>query len=241
MSELDLSSQFKYVNDIKVHELSDAGSRVALRSPRKRFHPALVLKYSTDVVLAFLGLIVLAPMILMVAGVLLVLQGRPIFIFHKRIGKNGNLFDCIKFRTMVRNADQFLEQYLASNPEARKEWEATRKLKSDPRITAFGGILRSSSIDEIPQLFNILRGEMSLVGPRPITTGEAQLYGHRFIDYIAIRPGLTGLWQVSGRNEISYNARVELDARYVAEQSFVGDMVIILKTIPAVLARRGSY
>jgi len=241
MSELNLSTRFKHAKEFYRRDLSESPNNTAIESERKRFPLRLLIKYSSDSVLALTGLVVLAPMILMVSAVLLILQGRPIFIFHKRIGKNGTLFDCIKFRTMVRNADRALEQYLAANPDAREEWETTRKLKNDPRVTAFGAILRSSSIDEIPQLINILRGEMSVVGPRPITASEAKMYGARFIDYIRVRPGLTGLWQVSGRNEVGYQERVELDSRYVAEQNFIGDVAIILKTIPAVLARRGSY
>jgi len=241
MSELNISSRLKYANIFNVRSLADGRGQASHDSTRRQFHRPLFLKYSTDTFLAALGLVVLAPMILMVSIVLLLLQGRPIFIFHKRIGKNGAMFDCIKFRTMVRDADLVLEQFLRTNPEARAEWEATRKLKNDPRVTAFGALLRSSSVDELPQLLNILRGEMSVVGPRPITASEAGMYGNRFADYIKVRPGLTGLWQVSGRNDISYDARVELDARYVAEQSYFGDLVIILKTLPAVLARSGSY
>ncbi|TYC56108.1 sugar transferase [Rhodobacterales bacterium] len=241
MSELGLSARLKHPHGLTSRNLRKRSIDGDVASGKKSVSFTLYLKYFLDALFACVGIIMLAPMILMVAGVLLVLQGRPIFIFHKRIGKNGNLFDCIKFRTMVRDADKALEQYLAANPEAREEWETTRKLKNDPRITAFGAILRSTSIDEIPQLLNILRGEMSLVGPRPITSAEAQMYGANYADYIQVRPGLTGLWQISGRNEVGYQERVELDCRYVAEQNLVGDIVIILKTIPAVLARRGSY
>lgn len=241
MSDLGLSSRLKFPHGVAGRSLRKRLGGGAVDRDTRGVSFGLYLKYTLDALLAFVGIVFLSPMILMVAGVLLVLQGRPIFIFHKRIGKNGNLFDCIKFRTMVRNADQALEQHLAANAEAREEWETTRKLKNDPRITAFGALLRSSSIDEIPQLLNILRGEMSLVGPRPITSPEAKMYGVNYTDYIRVRPGLTGLWQISGRNEIGYQDRVELDCRYVAEQNFVGDVLIILKTIPAVLARRGSY
>lgn len=241
MSDLGLSSRLKFPVGTAGRGLRKRRSEGEVDGDTRSVSFGLYLKYAVDTLLAFVGILILSPMILMVAGVLLVLQGRPIFIFHKRIGKNGNLFDCIKFRTMVRNADQALEQHLAANAEAREEWETTRKLKNDPRITAFGALLRSSSIDEIPQLLNILRGEMSLVGPRPITSPEAKMYGVNYTDYIRVRPGLTGLWQISGRNEIGYQDRVELDCRYVAEQNFVGDVLIILKTIPAVLARRGSY
>ena len=199
------------------------------------------LKYPIDATIALIGLLFLAPMIIMLAATLLILQGRPIFIAHRRIGKNGVMFPCLKFRTMVRNADDVLARHLAAHPDLKREWNVARKLKDDPRITPFGALLRKSSIDELPQLLNVIRGEMSLVGPRPIVASEADLYGNHFADYIRVRPGLTGLWQVSGRSDTSYTERVLLDVRYVAEQSLLGDLLIILKTIPAVLKSRGSY
>ncbi|ARM16293.1 exopolysaccharide production protein ExoY (plasmid) [Rhizobium phaseoli Brasil 5] len=198
-------------------------------------------KYAIDATIAAVGLLVLAPMFLMLVAVLLVLQGRPIFIAHRRIGRHGVMFPCLKFRTMVRNADEVLSRHLAANPALRAEWNATHKLKDDPRVTPFGALLRKSSIDEIPQLFNVIRGQMSLVGPRPIVASEAELYGVHYADYIKVRPGLTGLWQVSGRSDTSYSERVQLDVRYVAEQSVLGDLSILVKTIPAVLRSRGSY
>ncbi len=198
-------------------------------------------KYALDAVFALVGLIVLLPMILMLMAILLVLQGRPIFIAHRRIGRNGVMFPCLKFRTMVTNSDQVLARHLAANPHCREEWNATRKLRDDPRVTPFGAFLRKSSLDEIPQLLNVIFGSMSLVGPRPIVTSEAELYGVHYADYIKVRPGLTGLWQVSGRSDTSYGERVQLDVRYVRERSIIGDLAIIFKTIPAVLRSRGSY
>jgi exopolysaccharide production protein ExoY len=198
-------------------------------------------KLSLDFTLAAAGLILLLPMIAMIVVILLIVQGRPIFIAHRRIGKNGVSFPCLKFRSMVNNASDVLSQHLASNPHLRSEWNATRKLQDDPRVTPFGRFLRKSSIDEIPQLVNILFGQMSLVGPRPIVAGEVELYGPYFGHYTLVRPGLTGLWQVSGRNDISYSARVDLDVKYVSERSTWGDIVILFKTIPAVLQTRGSY
>ncbi|OWV96127.1 exopolysaccharide biosynthesis protein [Rhizobium sp. R72] len=202
---------------------------------------AAIAKYSLDATLALIGLVVLAPMILMLMAILLVVQGRPIFIAHRRIGKNGVMFYCLKFRTMVTNADAVLARHLAANPHQRAQWNATRKLKDDPRVTPFGALLRKSSMDEIPQLLNVIQGTMSLVGPRPIVTSEAELYGVHFADYIKVRPGLTGLWQVSGRSDTSYGERVKLDVRYVQERSIAGDLAILLKTVPAVLRSRGSY
>ncbi|MCS3742186.1 MULTISPECIES: sugar transferase [unclassified Rhizobium] len=200
-----------------------------------------IAKYALDAVLAAIGLIVLMPMIAILMGTLLVLQGRPIFIAHRRIGKHGVMFPCLKFRTMVANADEVLKRHLAANPHHRAEWNATRKLRDDPRVTPFGALLRKTSIDEIPQLLNVIQGKMSLVGPRPIVASEAELYGVHYSDYIQVRPGLTGLWQVSGRSDTSYGERVQLDVRYVREQSILGDIAILLKTVPAVLRSRGSY
>jgi exopolysaccharide production protein ExoY len=199
------------------------------------------LKRSIDIVLAATALGVLLPLIVMVMGLALITQGGPILISNRRIGKDGVLFPCLKFRTMVVNGDEVLAKHLATQPGARAEWNATRKLKDDPRVTPLGRSLRKNSIDEIPQLLNVIMGQMSLVGPRPIVPGEAELYGLHFTDYMAVRPGLTGLWQVSGRSETSYKERVELDVRYVAERTVWSDIIIMAKTIPAVLSSRGSY
>jgi len=198
-------------------------------------------KHAIDASFAAIGLLVLSPLILMVIAILLVLQGRPIFIAHRRIGKNGVTFRCLKFRTMVKDADKVLARHLANNPHLEEEWNATRKLRHDPRITPFGALLRKSSIDEIPQLLNVVQGRMSLVGPRPIVASEVELYGVHFADYIRVRPGLTGLWQVSGRSDISYRERVQLDVRYVRENTLGGDLAIMIRTIPAILRSRGCY
>jgi exopolysaccharide production protein ExoY len=198
-------------------------------------------KRAFDVATAALALIFLLPLFLMLVGVLLVAQGRPIFIRHSRIGRGGTSFPCLKFRSMVTNSDVVLREYLASNPAAREEWEETHKLKNDPRITALGRFLRKSSVDELPQLFNVIRGHMSLVGPRPIVRDEIVRYGAHIEDYLRVRPGLTGLWQVSGRSDVSYQHRVGLDVRYVREWSLRRDFVIIVRTIPALLRSSGSY
>lgn len=199
------------------------------------------LKCAMDLVLALTALLVLAPIMLMACLALLMIQGRPIFIAQRRVGRYGAIFPCLKFRTMVTNGEELLARYLATNPSERDEWQKNRKLKNDPRITAFGALLRKSSLDEIPQLINILAGHMSLVGPRPITTQEAELYGAHFADYTRVRPGLTGLWQISGRSDTGYGERVKLDVSYVASRSLWGDVVIMAKTVPAVLSARGSY
>lgn len=179
--------------------------------------------------------------LLAVVGFLLLVQGRPILIRHKRLGRGGESFPCFKFRTMVVNGEDVLQHHLTSNPSARAEWISSRKLKDDPRVTPLGRILRKSSIDELPQLFNVLRGEMSLVGPRPIVSAEAVHYGIHIEKYHAVRPGLTGAWQVSGRSDLSYNHRVSLDCHYIATRNFRRDIIILLMTIPAVLKSKGSY
>nr|WP_245443600.1 sugar transferase [Labrys okinawensis] len=194
-----------------------------------------------DIVTASAALVFLMPLFVLLLGVLLVLQGRPIFIRHNRVGRGGALFPCLKFRSMVTNSEEVLREHLAANSAARQEWEETHKLKNDPRITPLGQFLRKSSIDELPQLLNVIRGDMSLVGPRPIVRDEMVRYGAHIEDYLKVRPGLTGLWQVSGRSDVSYQHRVSLDVRYVREWSLWSDIVIILKTIPAVLRPSGSY
>ena len=197
-------------------------------------------KRSFDVTTSLLMLLALLPLVAIVV-VLLAAQGFPILIRHKRVGRGGKTFSCLKFRTMVVNADAVLQQHLQQDASARQEWEACRKLKDDPRVTALGKALRKSSVDELPQLINILRGDMSLVGPRPIVPAEIVHYGPHIERYNEVRPGLTGAWQVSGRSDVSYPRRVALDCEYVASRSLGGDIRILLKTLPAVLTSRGSY
>ena len=150
------------------------------------------------------------------------------------------MFQCLKFRSMVIDADRVLQHLLETNQQAASEWAATQKLRDDPRITWVGNLLRKSSLDELPQLLNVLRLEMSLVGPRPIVASEIEKYGENIAFYYDTRPGLTGLWQVSGRSETSYERRVQLDTWYVRNWSIRHDLVILAKTVPAVLKRRGA-
>lgn len=164
----------------------------------------------------------------------------PVFFAHERIGFRGRSFRCWKFRTMVVDGDAVLEAHFQRYPEARLEWERDRKLKNDPRVTRFGRILRKTSVDELPQLLNVILGDMSLVGPRPVVADELKLYGPEVKSYLAARPGITGLWQVSGRSDTTYQERVTLDRRYTAEWSPALDLWIIAKTVPAVLGARGS-
>ena len=208
---------------------------------RDRKSPFPIAKRALDIIGAGVGLVLLAPFFLIVA-LLVRADGGPAFFAHQRVGRGGKLFGCLKFRSMVIDSQARLEALLASDPAARAEWEATRKLKNDPRITRIGRFLRSTSLDELPQLINVLRGEMSLVGPRPVQEAEIdRYYGASAAHYMAVRPGITGLWQVSGRNETSYESRVALDVSYVSRPSLLADLSILLRTPVAVLSRRGAH
>ena len=201
---------------------------------------AMILKRSFDIVVASLLLILLSPLFLVL--VLRIKQtGGPAFFGHERIGVNNRSFPCFKFRTMVQNSSEVLEKILREDPAARELWEKEFKLRDDPRITHIGKLLRRTSLDELPQLWNVLRGEMSLVGPRPVVCDELKLYGEDVSYYLQVRPGMTGLWQVSGRNDVDYETRVALDAWYVRNWSLWTDIVILFKTIRVVLARDGAY
>jgi len=212
---------------------------IGLERDRKSLSP--IAKRALDIIGAGVGLVLLAPFFLIVA-LLVRADGGPAFFAHQRVGRGGKLFGCLKFRSMVIDSQARLEALLASDPAARAEWEATRKLKNDPRITRIGRFLRSTSLDELPQLINVLRGEMSLVGPRPVQEAEIdRYYGASAAHYMAVRPGITGLWQVSGRSETSYESRVALDVSYVSRPSLLADISILLRTPVAVLSRRGAH
>jgi exopolysaccharide production protein ExoY len=194
-----------------------------------------------NLVLALVALVFLAPVMLTVALAVFLQDGGPVVFSHRRIGRGGRYFHCFKFRSMAIDAEERLAELLAHDPMARAEWAQDHKLRNDPRVTRLGAFLRRTSLDELPQLFNVLRGEMSLVGPRPIVDAEVVKYGRRFESYCAVKPGITGLWQVSGRNDTTYRARVALDCIYARQRSVLLDGMIIAATIPAVLMRRGSY
>jgi lipopolysaccharide/colanic/teichoic acid biosynthesis glycosyltransferase len=194
-----------------------------------------------NMVVALAALVFLLPLMLLIAISVYAHDGGPILFAHRRIGLNGRTFHCLKFRSMAVDAEQRLAALLASDPAARAEWEQDHKLRRDPRVTRLGAFLRETSLDELPQLFNVLRGDMSLVGPRPIVEAEVKRYGRRFRAYCAVKPGITGLWQVSGRNDTSYRTRVALDCVYARRRSLGLDAYIIAATVPAVLTRRGSY
>ncbi|CAD0186659.1 Undecaprenyl phosphate N,N'-diacetylbacillosamine 1-phosphate transferase [Ruegeria sp. THAF57] len=191
-----------------------------------------------DVSLALLLLPALAPVIF-VLWCLVRRDGGPGFFGHTRIGKGGKPFKCWKIRSMVVDAEEKLQAYLDANPDAAAEWERDHKLTIDPRINRLGDILRKTSLDELPQIWNVLKGEMSFVGPRPVVAVELIKYGSSASAYLAQKPGITGLWQVSGRNDISYRERVEMDVAYLAARSFLKDVKIISLTASAVFLRTG--
>lgn len=199
-----------------------------------------VLHRLTDIGFAVTLLLIFSPLIV-VTLVALTLSGGPVLFRQKRLGLHGRPFNVYKFRTMVPNASEILQNLLETCPERRAEWEKDAKLKDDPRVTPIGRFLRKTSLDELPQLFNILLGDMSLVGPRPIEPTEITKYGRYARHYFAQRPGLTGLWQVSGRNDTSYQRRIALDAYYARNRSITLDISIIIKTVRVVTTGRGAY
>lgn len=192
-------------------------------------------------ILGAIGIAVLISPLLAFIAISLAIGKGPIIFGHRRIGKNGEFFTCYKFRTMVPNAEQVLEKLFKAKPELRTEWLLDHKLRDDPRVTRLGAFLRKTSLDELPQLWNVLRGDMSLVGPRPIVKDEIFRYGRAFRHYVAVKPGMTGLWQVKGRNDTSYFRRVALDRMYAMKSCVILDIGILFKTFSVVVARRGAY
>ena len=215
------------------------GATLLLPRQGHRNTAARATKAVFDVVGAALLLAVLTPLLLIIAA-LVRRDGGPALYAHRRLGMGGRSFSCLKFRTMVVDGDAVLADALARDPALAAEWAAARKLRNDPRVTPIGRILRKTSLDELPQLFNVLRLDMSLVGPRPIVSNEVPFYGADIAHYCAGRPGLTGLWQVSGRSNTSYQRRVQLDVWYVNNWTLWSDIVVLLKTIPAVVAGDGA-
>jgi len=199
-----------------------------------------LLKRVFDVVCSALLLALTSPLFLCVAAQIRA-SGGAVFFGHQRIGQNGKPFPCYKFRTMAPNADLLLKELLANDPKAREEWERDFKLKNDPRITKIGGFLRKTSLDELPQLWNVFRGQMSLVGPRPVVHAELERYGDQLNYYLEARPGITGLWQTSGRNDVSYETRVYLDAWYVKNWTLFTDIIILIRTVKVLLVKDGAY
>jgi exopolysaccharide production protein ExoY len=193
-----------------------------------------------DIILAVSGIAILAPLFIICFLAIFLTSPGPVLFRHRRIGFNGKSFGCLKFRTMAQNADGRLQELLAADLVLAAEWNKTRKLQHDPRITAIGAILRKSSLDELPQLFNVLRGDMSIVGPRPVTQEELARYSTSVTSYLACRPGITGLWQVSGRSTTTYSKRIACDAFYARNWSLALDAKIIIVTIPSLLSE-GAY
>lgn len=192
-------------------------------------------------VMALLVITLLAPVLAFIAYRIWRVDGAPLTFAHYRVGLRGRQFRCFKFRTMVRNSAEVLDGLLRTNAVARAEWKQDHKLRNDPRVTHIGELLRKTSLDELPQLFNILRGEMHFVGPRPVTVDELKRYGVRKRHYMSVKPGLTGLWQVSGRNNTTYDERVEFDSDYVERRSPFFDSWILMRTVKVVITRDGAH
>jgi lipopolysaccharide/colanic/teichoic acid biosynthesis glycosyltransferase len=208
--------------------------------------PALLFRYRIvkrcmDIGFVVVALPVLIPLFGVIAIAMMCTSPGPIFFSHRRIRKSGAFFSMWKFRTMCVNSTEVLDDYLKLHPEARSEWYASRKLRFDPRVTPIGTFLRRFSLDELPQVWNVLMGTMSLVGPRPIVAAEVEKYGNSFQCYCRVKPGLTGLWQVSGRSELTYDARVALDCTYVEQWSLTRDLIILMKTFTAVVHQDGAF
>jgi Undecaprenyl-phosphate galactose phosphotransferase WbaP len=224
------------------HESQSYAARdtIADTGPRHLFRYR-VLKRALDIflVLLFSPLFLLA-LGLIAAAVRLSSPG-PIFFSHRRIRRHGAFFSMWKFRTMCVDSAEVLENYLRAHPEARAEWRKCHKLQHDPRVTRIGNFLRRTSLDELPQLWNVLNGEMSLVGPRPIVAAEVEKYAEFFSDYCLVKPGVTGLWQVSGRSRVSYPERVQLDRQYAHNWTFRLDLKILIKTLSSVVNQDGAY
>lgn len=199
-----------------------------------------ILKRLFDIIGASVLLVLTCPLFLFF-GYKITRDGGKAFYSHERIGRNGKKFNCYKLRSMINNSKEILAELLEHDPSAREEWEKDHKLKNDPRITPIGHFIRNTSLDELPQLWNVIRGEMSLVGPRPIVDAELEKYGDDVVYYLMVRPGMTGLWQVSGRNDVDYERRVFFDSWYVKNWSLWNDMVILIKTIDVVFKRSGAY
>jgi exopolysaccharide production protein ExoY len=208
----------------------------SIASDRRRFSPlARFKKRVFDVAIAACALAFFTPLMMLISIALLVQDGRPIFYKHKRIGLGGQPFLCCKFRTMARESEQRLRQLLKSSDACRQQWHFNQKLDPDPRAHRLGALLRTSGLDELPQFINVLRGEMSVVGPRPIVIDEMARYGKNAKYYLALRPGITGLWQVNKRSDTSYDERVEYDVRYCKTWTIGGDIVIVARTVAMLL------
>lgn len=223
-----------------LHSMPTLGNRLDAPTPYCQSTSQRVAKRALDIAGALFFLLSFALFYVAIALAVRLCMGGPVHYWQNRIGQGGRTFRFYKFRSMEVNADQILERHLADDPKAREEWNAFQKLADDPRITPLGRVMRKFSIDELPQFFNVLKGDMSLVGPRPCMTRQRSLYGQHWSQYCEMRPGLTGLWQVSGRNRLSYAARVELDMAYASQWSLWLDVKILARTVWVVLSSDGS-
>lgn len=196
-----------------------------------------------DIIFSLFVLVFFSPVYLFLGALIAISSPGPIFYVQTRIGKDFKPFHCIKFRTMVTNADEILEMMMLDSPQLREEFDDNYKLKHDPRITKIGKFLRLTSLDEFPQFWNVLRGDMSVVGPRPLVPEELPKYGHRIETVLQIKPGITGLWQVSGRNDIPYPRRIQIDVYYATSHSWLLDLWIVIKTLGVVIfpKNNGAY
>jgi exopolysaccharide production protein ExoY len=194
-----------------------------------------------DMILATIMFVLILPVMGLIALAIKCTSKGPVIFSHDRIGRGGRMFPCLKFRTMALDADDHLTALLASDPAKGTEWALSHKLHKDPRVTPLGAFLRKTSLDELPQLFNVLHGDMSLVGPRPIVPAEIYRYSRYFNHYCAVRPGITGLWQINGRNNVSYPRRVALDVLYIRSRSLPLNLYILGKTLPCVILANGTY
>ncbi|CAM3343360.1 sugar transferase [Paracoccus nototheniae] len=211
-------------------------------SPARTARPSLYSQYFKrylDIIFTVIVLPIFIPLIIVLAAAIFLLDQKNPFFAHKRVGRNGKIFKCLKLRTMVVNAENILPQMLNASPERLREWSESQKLTDDPRVTRIGRFLRATSLDEIPQLLNVLSGEMSLVGPRPIVTDELKRYGRGAASYLRMRPGVTGMWQTTGRNDVSYAERVSMDIEYEHNMSLWTDLKIMVMTVVAMLAKTG--
>lgn len=217
-----------------------ASAPATYAQPRRLTYFERTAKRTIDIVGALTFFALFGPLYVIVALSVAITMGRPVHFWQNRLGENGQRFRFYKFRSMVRNSEDVLDEFLSRNDMARTEWDTFQKLEKDPRITPIGMFIRKLSLDELPQFWNVLKGDMSLVGPRPCMERQRSLYGKGWEHYCAVRPGITGLWQVSGRNRLSYARRVELDVEYVSNWSLWLDIKILLKTVRAVVSGEGS-
>ena len=222
-------------------DLVDSGGRWRATSTEEQRPIGLGTKRTIDILLALFGIFLLAPLLIICFVAVVATSPGPALFRHRRMGFNGKPFNCLKFRTMATDAPERLRHLLESDPAAAAEWATNYKLRSDPRITTMGAILRKSSLDELPQLFNVLKGDMSIVGPRPITEDELIRYSSSAGAYMACRPGITGLWQISGRSTTTYSKRIACDTFYAQNWSLALDVKILIVTIPALLLTDSAY